>query len=194
MATVTTPMTTEELLAMPEDGVDRWLIDGELRERKRPMSVRNRFHSFTMTRIARFLDVWLDTQPEPRGKILTGDAGFRLKRNPDTTFGVDVAYVSAEVLSQQSDESTIIDGIPTLAVEVLSPSDTYEDTNDKIDSYLGAGVPVVWILDPRRRTALVYSPEKEPRLFNSQQELPGDPHLPGFLVPVGDLFDSKAIR
>ena len=42
MATVVTPMTTEEMLALPDNGMERWLIDGELRER--PMTVRNRFH------------------------------------------------------------------------------------------------------------------------------------------------------
>ena len=43
MATASSLMTTEELLALPEDGTDRWLIAGELRER--PMTKRNRFHS-----------------------------------------------------------------------------------------------------------------------------------------------------
>src|SRR4051812_403849 len=103
MATVTAPLTTEDLLALPENGTERWLIAGELRER--PMTTRNRFHSFTMTRVARFLDTWLDSQPEPRGKVLTGDAGLRLRRNPDTTFGVDVMYVSADVLAQQPSDS-----------------------------------------------------------------------------------------
>ena len=45
-------MTTEELLAIPEDGTDRWLIAGELRER--PMTRRNRFHSRVTFRVAEF--------------------------------------------------------------------------------------------------------------------------------------------
>ena len=49
MATVTTLMTAEELLALPEDGTDRWLIAGELRER--PMTKRNRFHSRATARV-----------------------------------------------------------------------------------------------------------------------------------------------
>lgn len=187
MATVTTPMTTEELLALPENGMDRWLIAGELRER--PMTTRNRFHSYTMTRMAQELANWLDKQPEPRGQVLTGDAGVRLRRNPDTTFGVDVAYVSAEVLAQQSEESTIIDGIPTVAVEILSPKDMIEDINEKIDAYLDAGVPLVWIVNPYHHTVMVYQPDAEPVLFNVQQELTGEPHLPGFRVPVRRLFE-----
>jgi Uma2 family endonuclease len=187
MASVATPMTTVELMALPEDGTDRWLIAGELRER--PMTTRNRFHSRVMTRVAKFLDNWLDEQPEPRGQVLTGDAGVRLQRNPDTTFGVDIAYVSAEVLARQTAASTIIDGVPTLAVEVLSPSDVLEDVNEKIDAYLAAGVPLVGAIDPHRRTVMVHRPGAEPELYTPRQEVTGDSHLPGFRVVVARLFD-----
>src|SRR5436305_9415412 len=104
--TASSAMTTEELLALPQNGVERWLIRGRLRER--PMTVRNRWHSRIMTRVAKFLDNWLDGQPEPRGSVLCGEAGVRLRRNPDTTVGVDVVYVSPELAAQQSDETTLI--------------------------------------------------------------------------------------
>src|SRR4051812_20498514 len=131
MATVTTPMTTEELLAMPDDGVERWLIRGELREKRddvggKSMTIRNRFHSRLTTRVSKFLDNWLDGQPEPRGAVLSGEAGVRLRQDPETTVGIDVVYVSAEVYAKQSTETTLIDGVPVLAVEILSPSDTVD--------------------------------------------------------------------
>src|SRR5262245_29206291 len=134
-------MTTEDLLAMPDDGVERWLIRGELREcrgatKELPMTVRNRFHSRVMIRMGQLLLQWLDRQPEPRGQILGGEVGIVLKRNPDTTVGVDVAYVSAEVAERLSDDTTLIDGVPTLTVEILSPSDTQQNVHDKIDEYL----------------------------------------------------------
>src|SRR3954468_23501632 len=94
-------MTTEEMLALPEDGTERWLIDGELRER--PMTVRNRFHSRVLIRVGKFLDNWLDEQPPPRGQVLGGEAGVRLARNPDTTVGIDVVYVPADVSVRQTD-------------------------------------------------------------------------------------------
>jgi len=180
-------MTTEELLALPDNGMDRWLIAGELRER--PMTTRNRFHSYTMTCVATELENWRRRQPEPRGQVLTGDAGVRLQRDPDTTFGVDVAYISATVLAQQTGDSTLIDGVPTLAVEILSPNDTIADVREKTQSYLEAGVPQVWILDTFHRTVTVHRPDAEPQLFNVQQTLSGEPHLPGFSVPVRQLFE-----
>lgn len=187
MATVTTPMTTEEMLALPEDGTERWLIAGELRER--PMTVRNRFHSRLMANVTIELGIWLRGQPQPRGQILCGEAGVRLSRDPDTTVGVDVVYVSADVVVRQSDETTLIDGVPTLAVEILSPSNTIEEINEKIATYRQAGVPLLWMIDPYNHFVTVYQLDAEPESFNIHAELPGEPYLPGFHVPVARLFE-----
>jgi Uma2 family endonuclease len=179
-------MTTEELLALPADGVERWLIRGMLREK--PQTVHNRWHSRIMTRVAKFLDNWLDGQPEPRGEVVSGEAGCRLRRTPDSTVGIDVAYVSAEVAARPTDHTMLIDGAPILAVEILSPKDTQGEIHEMIDEYLAAGVALVWIINPRHRTVLIYRPGEAPALVNDRQELSGEPHLPGFRVPVAQLF------
>jgi Uma2 family endonuclease len=181
------PMTTEELLALPVNGSDRWLIRGELREK--PMTVRNRHHSRLTTRISKFLDNWLDQQPLPRGSVLSGEAGVRLRRNPDTTVGIDVVYISAETAALESDETTLVDGVPILAVEILSPSDTQEEIDEKTDAYLQAGVALVWVIDPHDQTVLVYRRGVAPELVNVSDELTAEPELPGFRVPVARLFE-----
>lgn len=187
MSTATlTRMAGDEFLALPEDGVRRWLIDGEVREVG--MTVRNRTHSRVMSRCAQHLGNWSDTQPEPRGGVFSGEAGFRLRDNPERIVGVDVAYVSPEVLARQNNDSALVVGVPTLVVEILSPSDTIEDINDKIEIYLEAGVSVVWIIDPRRRTVTVHRSVDEPTLVNARQELIGGEELPGFRVAVAQLF------
>ncbi len=180
-------LTTEELLALPSDGKERWLIRGQLREK--PMTVRNRWHSRIVMRIGQLLGNWLDQQPEPRGEIMGGEAGCRLQHDPDTTVGIDVVYVSPELAADESAETTLIDGIPTLVVEILSPSDTQQEIDEKIDDYLGAGVPLVWIVDPHDHTVLVYRPGADPELCTGHQELNGDPHLPGLRIPVGQIFE-----
>jgi Uma2 family endonuclease len=186
IAEATALMTTEQLLAMPDDNVERWLIHGQLREK--PMTYRNRWHSRAAARVTRFLDVWLDTQPEPRGSVLVGDAGVRLTRNPDTTVGIDVVYISADLAARNPDDTTIIDGVPVLAVEILSPNNTVEEIDEKLDQYLAVGVPLVWIVDTRDRTVTIYRPGQEPDLVNARQELSSEPELPGFRVRVADLF------
>jgi Uma2 family endonuclease len=185
-------MTTEELLALPDDGVERWLIRGQLREKRpcgeKPMTVRNRWHSRIMVRVSHLLETWLERQTEPRGSVLCGEAGVRLRRTPDSTVGIDVVYVSPEVAARETEETTLIDGPPVLAVEILSPNDVQEDIHEKIDEYLQADVPLVWVIDPHDRTVLIYRQGAEPEMVNVRQELSGEPHLPGFRVPVAQIF------
>jgi Uma2 family endonuclease len=102
--------------------------------------------------------------------------------------GIDVTYVNAEVMEKQSEDSTMVEGIPTFVVEILSPNDTIEDENEKIETYLAARVPLVWIIDPHRRTVTVYRPDAEPELLTDRNEISADPHLPGFRVPVKSFF------
>ncbi len=185
-AILSEPITTEALLAFPENGMERWLVRGELKEK--PMTVRNRLHSKVMVSLSAVLKNWRDSQPEPRGDVLCGDAGVRLARDPDTTFGVDIVYVSAEMLARQTDKTTLIEGAPDLAVEILSPSDTLDEINEKIDAYLSAGVPLVWIVDPRRRTVAVYRPQSAASLVAEGQELRGEEVLPGFRVRLEEVF------
>lgn len=80
-------MTVEEYLALPEDGLDRNLIRGQLWEK--PTTRRYRTHAEIEARIAQLLGNWLDRQPTPRGKILSGEAGcilamIRIRRSAST--------------------------------------------------------------------------------------------------------------
>lgn len=111
-----------------------------------------------------------------------------MRRNPDTTVGIDVAYISAELANRTPRDVFLIDGAPVLAVEILSPSDTHEDIVEKIELYLDTGVRVVWIIDPDLRTVTVYRPDAKPVLYNESQEFLGDPDLPGFCMKVTELF------
>lgn len=186
--TATPLMTAEEFFALPDDGKERWLIRGQLRERDRDVTRRNRFHSKAEARIAQLIANWRDTQPEPRGEVHSGEAGFILRDDPQSIVGIDVAYVSAEVAQRQDATTTLIRGAPLLAVEILSPSDTMEDTSEKVEEYLNAGVRLIWLVDPRFHTVQVFENGNEPVMFNVEQTLGGGPHLPGFSTPVKAIF------
>lgn len=180
-------MTTEDLLALPEDGIDRDLIRGQVRES--PMTKRNRRHTRTTTKLARFLEVWLSQLPAPRGEILTGEAAFRLRSQPDTTVGTDIAFISGDLAERSPDNAFLLEGAPILAVEILSPSDTHERVVEKIQEYLDAGTALVWIVDPDLRTVTVHRPGEEPQLFNAKQVIGDEPILPGLRLAIADLFD-----
>ncbi len=152
------------------------------------MTVRNRWHSRILVTVAYLLMSWLRQQPEPRGALLGGEAGCRIRHNPDTVVGIDLIYISATLAAQEPEDTTLIDGVPTLAVEILSPSDTQEDIDERVDELLEAGVALIWIINPHHQTVLVYRPDEAPVLYNVNQELTAEPHLPGFRVPVAEIF------
>ena len=186
-----TPMTLQEFLALPDDGVDRDLINGVVRVWTRPgedpMTRRNRFHSSVLSRLAHIIEDWIDSLPSPRGAVFVGEVGCIL-RPGDNGVGIDVAYLSPERLAQQGDNTTMIDGPPTLAAEVLSPSNSQEEIDTKVKAYLTAGVPVVWVVHPTFRTVTVFRPDAPPTMVNDTGELTAEPHLPGFRCRVSDLF------
>jgi Uma2 family endonuclease len=186
--------TAEDLLAMPDDGVERWIIKGQLREKPSEfpevkMTVRNRHHSEAMSFIAATLVIWLRTLPKPRGSIFSGEVGVILPGQTDTV-GVDVVYVPQDVVAVQNDDNTtLIEGMPILAVEILSPNDTHEQIEEKIDTYLDAGVALVWTVNVTRRTVTIFRTGHEPESFNLTHRLPEFPQMPGFAPSVAELFE-----
>lgn len=190
MATISTLMTEEEFLALPEvKGIDRDLIRGELRERP-TMTTRGFAHSRVQSRITSRLDIWASTQPAPRGAVVSGEARVRLRTDSPTFVGVDVAYVEAGSMPENPRTARFVPGPPVLVVEILSPSDEYADVAAKIYEYLDAGVRLVWIVDTFFSTVTVHRPDAKPQLFNLDQELAAEPFLPGFRVAVAELFEG----
>lgn len=184
-------MSVEEFLALPDDGVERELIDGVVKIRgEGGMTYRNRLHSMTVSRVTGILWTW--SRARASGfEALSGDAGFILRRDPPATVGADAAIVSRELLDQQTDATTLVEGAPILAVEVLSPSDKLQDIHEKIRLYLACGTLIVWAVDPEERTLKVFRRGQLPVMFNESDTFEAGPELPGLLLNVAELF-SKA--
>jgi len=180
-------MTSDELFALPEDdGVERWLVRGELRER--PLTKRSPDHTKPTALISYWLLHWALAQPHPQGEVHAGEAYFRLRRDPETNVGIDVAFAPADLVASRPPRGKFFDGPPLLAVEILSPSDKQEDIDDGIAEYLACGVRLVWIVDPADKTVIVYRPGALPEMFNLSGELIGDPDMPGLRIRVRDIF------
>ena len=190
MSIDTSLVTTEQLLAMPKDGIDRELIRGELRET--PMTERNRFHTRAVSRLTYILEAWLNSQPAPCGEVHTGEVGTILRRDPDSTVGIDVAYFSAETIARQTDQTTPVEGAPQLAVEVLPPSDKVEEILEKVREYLSTGVEMVWIVDPYFETIQVHRRAAAPVTYNREHRGNGGDVLPGLDFAVVDIFHRPA--
>jgi Uma2 family endonuclease len=80
---------------------------------------------------------------------------------------------------------------PDLAVEVISPTDVGADVMDKMKEYFTAGCKAVWIVWPTLEQIHVYSSPTSVRIFGSTDTLEGDPVIPGFRLPLIELFPPE---
>ena len=101
----------------------------------------------------------------------------------------DVGFVSWDRLpGRRVPDEPIPNVVPDLAVEVLSPSNTAKEMARKRGEYFQAGVRLVWEIDPRTRTARVYTSETEFTDLTGADVLDGGAVLPGFTLPLAQLF------
>jgi Uma2 family endonuclease len=121
------------------------------------------------------------------GKVMVGEVGIYTGRDPDTVRGADVLFVSHERYAQVQ-SSSFLDVAPELVVEILSPDDRWSEVMEKLEEYFNIGVLLVWVADPKTQSVYAYRSLTDVRRFTSDQELPGDEALPGFSVPVAELF------
>ena len=102
----------------------------------------------------------------------------------------DLSFITWERLpGHESPREPIPDLAPDLAVEVLSAGNTKREMDRKVREYFDAGVRLVWLIDPRKRTTRVYPTIEKSTLVRANQALDGGPDLPGFVLPLSDLLD-----
>ena len=179
-------MTLAEFNALPEDPQrERMLIRGRLWEK--PMTKRTRKHAICESRIAHILWEWSESTSAPHPLVYSGEVGCDFP-DLETGVGIDVAVVSAEHAAAQDEEDKYIQGPPLLVVEILSSSDRVEEVHAKVTDYREAGVPVVWIVDPFFETVNVHQPDGSSRLHQKDDDISGDPQLPGLQVITSKLF------
>jgi Uma2 family endonuclease len=101
----------------------------------------------------------------------------------------DVAFTSwGRMPGRQFPNGPLIRLVPDLVVEVLSPSNTAGEMTLKRDDYFTTGVRLVWEVDPDNRVVTVYTSPTQSRLLAVGDVLDGSPVLPGFTLPLAELF------
>jgi Uma2 family endonuclease len=81
--------------------------------------------------------------------------------------------------------------VPDLAVEVVSPSNTADEVQAKVDIYLKAGVRLVWVVYLKSACVHVHDGSSTIRIVRPGGELEGEAILPGFRLPLESLFANK---
>jgi Uma2 family endonuclease len=113
-------------------------------------------------------------------------SGFILDRDPDVLLEPHIAFVQRSGVPANPDAYPEL--APDLVVEIVSPSQTGPSIEEKTSIYLAAGVRLIWIVDPVRRTVGVRRQGATERLLAVRDILDGEDVLPGFQVPVAQLF------
>ncbi len=183
MATQTGLITAEELERMPNEDAHVELVKGGI-VRMSPAGTEHGEIAYNV--VAALTDYIRQTRA---GRIYVAETGFILARNPDTVRAPDVAFVSAERVARCGGTGGFFEGFPDLAVEVVSPGDSFDEVEGKAMEYLEAGTPMVWVVRPRAKTVTVYRSLSRIRVLTSVDTLSGEDVLPGFEVRVATLFE-----
>ena len=180
MATKT--ISEQDFMALPDGEFLMELVDGEVRLSPRPTLS----HSKVTMRLLLRLGTFVESQG--LGLVLPPDTGFRMPggnvRAPDVTF------VRKEKVTEETSPPRYLDP-PDLAVEVLSPHDHDHPREfmDKIGEYLASGVRLIWVIDIRKRRALVYRSLSQVREVSIDGALDGEDVVPGFSCPLAAVLD-----
>jgi Uma2 family endonuclease len=175
-------MTAEELWRMPDDHMRHELVDGELKTMTPAGAEHGAIGIKLVIRLGQFVE------NKKLGVMFGPDTGFTLRRNPDTVRAPDAAFVKTSRIPSSGLTVKFFEGAPDLAVEVLSPSDTVEEVEEKIAEYLAVGSSLIWIINPKRKTVTIHKPQKNPVVLHESDSLEGENVVPGFTCKVSELF------
>jgi Uma2 family endonuclease len=132
--------------------------------------------------------LWTHVQPRKLGTVVGANTGFVLFPDRETVLAPDGAFIRAGREPQGEARWHFARLAPDLVVEVLSPSDRRREMQAKIAMYQGAGVPLVWVVDPQAQTVTVFALGQAPSVLTAADTLDGGAVLPDFEVEVTELF------
>ena len=175
-------LTVDEFLRRYPNDEPYELLEGEILTVPPPKFP----HGSVAARLLRYLSPFVyDNQ---LGETTT-DVGFRLSAS--TLIAPDVCFISSKSYAQIGDVTDYIPFAPDLAVEVVSPSNSANEMESKVQAYLSAGGSLVWVIYPLLRKVVVHRADHSSYDVTVGQMLTGDDLLPGLQIPVADLFPAK---
>ncbi|MBA2511959.1 MAG: Uma2 family endonuclease [Actinomycetota bacterium] len=176
------PVTAEELLRIPDDGLRRELVRGEVRT----MAPAGNVHGRIAIDVSTPLDQYV--RAHDLGVVFAAETGFKIAGNPDTVRAPDAAFVRRERVEAVGEVEGYWPEAPDLAVEVVSPNDLFAEVEEKVADWLAAGTRVILVVNPRARTAVVRLSEKVARILSEEEILDGGQVVPGWTLSVADVF------
>lgn len=179
MATKTL-LTVEDFMRLPEsvgtEDVRYELVEGELVAMSPGMLPHNLIRDTLLVILKTFV------APRKLGTVVSEQA-FQLSER--TVRVPDVALVQP---GRQLATERPIEGAPDLAVEVVSPTNTAREMDQRVSDYFAAGCRRVWVVYPEEHEVYIHGLAGVTR--RRGDELLEDAELlPGFSVKVSSLFE-----
>ncbi|MGB3681134.1 MAG: Uma2 family endonuclease [Rubrobacteraceae bacterium] len=176
------PVTAEELLKTPDGDQRTELVRGEVRS----MAPAGNIHGRLAVKVAARL--FQHVEDNNLGVVFAAETGFKIESDPDTVRAPDVAFVSRGRIEEVGEVEGFWPGAPDLAVEVVSPNDLYTEVEEKVSGWLEAGSRMVVVVNPRNKTVSVRRHQSEVRVLGEGDVLQGGEVVPGWELPVADVF------
>ena len=180
MEPAATAWTEEDLMALPKDGYKRELIEGEL-----VMSPAGFDHEWIGGRLLTRMTV--HAEQHRLGVVCGSSLGCWMSN--DDLLCPDVSFISrARLSSTRLAPRKFFRGAPDLVVEIMSPFDTVGKVRKKMEDYFSSGARLAWTINPPEKSILVYRSSSADRLLRLTDTLDGEDVLPGFRLPLAELF------
>lgn len=171
----------EELQALPNDGYNHEVVDGEL-----VMSPKNNpEHGEICIRLSTALHTY--AAAHRLGAVWDSSTGFWMQN--ENCRAPDISFVAKSRLSGlKRPTKHFFHGAPDLAVEVLAPTNRARETNERLRDFFENGTQIAWIIHPDEKFVEVCHSMTDRKLVGPGGFLDGERLLPGFRFLIADLF------
>ena len=173
-------LTIDEFGSLPDDGMRHELVAGALVSMPPPKPRHSKVQQNINLALAPFV------LRHGLGEIFS-EAGYVLGEDPPTVRAPDVSFRAAPSFAE-ADPDEYPRGAPTLAIEVISPSDRPRLTDEKVAQYFSAGSEAVWVFDPKTVSVSVHRQNQTVQVFGRGETLT-DPLFTGWSAEVDRLFE-----
>ncbi len=185
IATEARRYTPEDLLAMPDE-VAYELVDGRLVERN--MGAESSEVGGNL-----YFHLRLFCREHGLGIVWPADNGYQcFPHAPGRVRRPDVSFIKRGRLPGGVSPEGWVKIPPDLAVEVVSPGDSAEKLEEKLEDFQKAGVPLIWVIYPKARKARVFRQSGSPVELEEDDVLSGEDIIPGFRCPLREILPRRA--
>lgn len=176
-------LTDQEYMALPEQEGRYEFINGEV------INIGN--SGMEHGHIALFLGGAIEFYVRSKKLGITCDSSTAFTLKSGNKRSPDVSFVGRDRLQGLKRlPKGFFQGAPDLAVEVISPNNTFEELYSKLVEYFANGCRLAWVVNPDEQSVLVYRHPQPDRLLKMSDTLSGEDVIPGFEMPVAELFSE----